>query len=86
MESPATGKRTNEVMSQMSPTSPSKYTEGSSPQRPQSNLEKARMIADSKQVHSAFYYKLLELNEKISLFTDVFYSKMPSHQMAYYNR
>ena len=33
-----------------------------------------------RRKHSPFYYRLTELTQKISLFKEMFYSKMPKHE------
>ena len=45
------------------------------------NVRAAIDVAKTKKKHSDFYYKLRLLNEKIHVFTDVFYGKMPNYQM-----
>ena len=40
------------------------------------NVRAAIDVANTKKKHSDFYYKLRLLNEKIHVFTDVFYNKM----------
>ena len=44
------------------------------------NVRAAIDVANTKKKHSDFYYKLRLLNEKIHVFTDVFYNKMPNYQ------
>ena len=41
------------------------------------NVRKAIDVAKLKRKNSEFYYKLKLLNDKIHIFTSIFYSKMP---------
>jgi|APSaa5957512535_1039671.scaffolds.fasta_scaffold32902_3 hypothetical protein len=43
------------------------------------NVRSAIDVANLKKKHSDFYYRLRVLNEKIHVFTDVFYDKMPNY-------
>ena len=36
-----------------------------------------------KKKHSAFFYKLETLNDKIFVFRELYYSKMPAHQRIF---
>ena len=45
------------------------------------NVRSAIDVAKTKKKHSDFYYKLRVLNEKIHIFTHVFYGKMPNYQI-----
>jgi len=44
------------------------------------NAKKAAELGIRKQKHSAFYYRLTELKEKIDVFKDMFYAKVPKHE------
>ena len=48
------------------------------------NVRKAIDIAKLKRKNSEFYYKLKLLNDKIHIFTSIFYSKMPNFQKQFY--
>ena len=37
-----------------------------------------------KKKHSDFYYKLRLLNDKINIYTSIFYSKVPNYQKKWY--
>jgi hypothetical protein len=37
-----------------------------------------------KKKHSDFYYRLKLLNDKIHIYTSIFYSKVPSYQQKWY--
>lgn len=50
------------------------------------NVRHAVDVAYRKQEHSDFYYKLLNLNDKVLVFKNVFYSNMPAHQRQFYER
>ena len=41
------------------------------------NVRNAIDIAEMKKKHSAFFYKLETLNDKIFVFRELYYSKMP---------
>ena len=43
------------------------------------NVRKAIDMAKMKKKHSDFYYRLRLLNDKIHIFTDIFYSKVPQY-------
>lgn len=43
-------------------------------------MRKAIDMAKLKRKNSEFYYKLKLLNDKIHIFTSIFYSKMPHFQ------
>ena len=44
------------------------------------NVQHAIDLAEIKKKHSAFFYKLETLNDKIFVFRELYYSKMPQHQ------
>ena len=44
------------------------------------NVRKAIDYAKQKKKHSDFYYKLRLLNDKIHIFTSIFYSRVPNYQ------
>jgi hypothetical protein len=44
------------------------------------NVRKAIDIAKMKKKHSDFYYKLRLLNDKIHIFTSIFYNRVPNYQ------
>jgi hypothetical protein len=48
------------------------------------NVRNAIDVAQMKKKHSDFYYKLRLLNDKIHVFTNIFYSKVPKYQMHWY--
>lgn len=50
------------------------------------NVKKAVFIAASKKKHTDFYYKLDQLNDKIQIFTKLFYSKNLSHETQFQER
>ena len=50
------------------------------------NVRKAIDMAKMKKRHSDFYYKLTLLNEKINIFTNIFYSKVPQYQLNWYEK
>ena len=39
-----------------------------------------------KKKHSDFYYKLRLLNDKIHIFTTIFYNKVPAYQKNWYEK
>jgi len=43
-------------------------------------------MAKMKKKHSDFYYRLSILNDKIHIFTQLFYSKVPHYQLKWYHR
>ena len=43
------------------------------------NVRNAIDKAKSKKTNSDFYYRLKEMNEKLHIFTQVFYKKMPGY-------
>lgn len=47
------------------------------------NVRNAIDLAKMKSQHSAFYYRLQTLNDKIFVFRSIFYSKMPSFQRTF---
>lgn len=47
------------------------------------NVRKAIDLAKMKSQHSAFYYQLQTLNDKILVFRNIFYNKMPNYQKAF---
>ena len=48
------------------------------------NVRKAIDIAKLKRKNTDFYYRLKKLNDKIHIFTSIFYSKIPKYQKDYY--
>lgn len=50
------------------------------------NVKQAIDKAQSKAAHSDFYYRLQTLNDKIYVFRNVFYTKVPSYQKAFYEK
>ena len=47
------------------------------------NVRNAIENGKMKAKHSEFYYRLKGLNEKISTYREIFYSKIPTYQQAY---
>ena len=47
------------------------------------SVRKAIDIAQKKQRHSDFYYRLETLNDKIYIFRSIYYTNMPSFQRAF---
>ncbi len=43
------------------------------------NVRNAIDVAKMKKKHSDFYYRLKILNDKIHIFTSIFYNKVPKH-------
>ena len=43
-------------------------------------------MAQLKKKHSDFYYRLRVLNDKIHVFTNIFYNKVPSYQEKWYEK
>ena len=39
-----------------------------------------------KRKHSDFYYRLKILNDKINVFTAIFYNRVPAYQIRFYDR
>ena len=48
------------------------------------NVRNAIDLANIKSKHTAFWYRLQTLNDKIFVFRSVFYGRMPSYQKAFY--
>jgi hypothetical protein len=48
------------------------------------NVRNAIDVAQMKKKHSDFYYQLRLLNDKIHVFTSIFYNKVPKYQKAWY--
>ena len=48
------------------------------------NVRAAIDVAKMKKKHSDFYYKLRLLNDKINIYTSIFYSKVPNYQKKWY--
>ena len=48
------------------------------------NVRNAIDVAKMKKKHSDFYYKLRLLNDKIHIYTSIFYSKVPNYQKKWY--
>ena len=48
------------------------------------NVRHAIDTAQLKKKHSDFYYRLRLLNDKIHIFTSIFYNKVPSYQRNWY--
>ena len=40
-------------------------------------------MAEMKQKHTSFWYKLQTLNDKIFVYRSVFYNRMPEHQRIF---
>ena len=47
------------------------------------HVQDAIVNGKKKAKHSEFYYKLRGLNEKINLYTKLFYNRVPAYQRAY---
>jgi hypothetical protein len=48
------------------------------------NVRNAIDVAKMKKKHSDFYYRLRLLNDKIHIYTSIFYSKVPKYQQRWY--
>ena len=48
------------------------------------NVRNAIDVAKMKKKHSDFYYRLRLLNDKIHIYTHMFYSKVPNYQKNWY--
>lgn len=44
------------------------------------NVQNAIMVAYQKKKHSDFYYKLLDVYHKVSIFTELFYAQEQAHE------
>lgn len=47
------------------------------------NVRNAIMLAEAKKKHSTFWYQLCSLNDKIRVFTSIFYNKRQFHEKLY---
>lgn len=47
------------------------------------NVRNAIDVAEMKQKHTSFFYKLQTLNDKIFVYRSVFYNRMPEHQRIF---
>ena len=47
------------------------------------NVRNAIDMAEMKQKHTGFFYKLQTLNDKIFVYRSVFYNRMPEHQRIF---
>lgn len=50
------------------------------------NVRAAIDVAKMKSKHSEFYYRLQTLNDKIFIFRNIYYDKMPSFQRVFLER
>lgn len=50
------------------------------------NVRNAIDVAYMKKKHSDFYYRLKKLNDKIHVFTNIFYNKVPKYQKVWYKQ
>lgn len=50
------------------------------------NVQQAIMVAAKKKKHSDYFYRLSDLNDKIHIFTKMFYGKQPQHEMRFTQR
>ena len=50
------------------------------------NVRNAIDVAKKKSMHSEFWYKLENLNDKLMIFKMLFYSKMHHHQRVFYEK
>ena len=50
------------------------------------NVRNAIDVAQMKKKHSNFYYRLRLLNDKIAVFTSIFYNNVPKYQQKWYQQ
>jgi hypothetical protein len=50
------------------------------------NVRNAIDLANMKSKHSSFYHRLETLNDKIFVFRDVFYGRVPAYQKTFYEK
>jgi hypothetical protein len=50
------------------------------------NVQNAINNAKLKKKHSDFYYRLRLLNDKIHVFTTIFYNRVPVYQKKFYEK
>lgn len=50
------------------------------------NVKKAINVGKLKAKHSQFYYRMKDLNHKITIFKQIFDTRMPSYQRAFMKR
>ena len=50
------------------------------------NVRNAIDLANMKSKHTQFWHRLEALNDKIYVFRDVFYGRIPAYQKAFYDK
>jgi hypothetical protein len=50
------------------------------------NVQNAIMVAYQKKKHSDFYYKLLDVYQKATIFTELFYAQEQAHKRIWKER